>query len=202
MLDTILGAGKHDPFVAIGDFIAGDWEKVALASDALDKLGAYYECLETELRDRVAAVDGDWNGGASDAARLSFDKTADSFGSVAEKLKGLSGDYNTVSIGVFQTADTLAGLLRMLADWAIAAAVAAAAGTATAETVVGAVVGWGVAGWSVWKMLSVVDQIFSALDLAWQIASVFTSQCALWLGDFHSGERTADIHIPAFSEEQ
>ncbi|PID98018.1 MAG: hypothetical protein CSA82_01560 [Actinobacteria bacterium] len=201
VLDAILGAGEHDPFKAIGDLIAGDWEKISLASDALSKLGDYYTCLEEELRERVLKIDADWNGGASDAAQHSLKKTADSFGEVAEKLSGLSKDYNTVAIGVFQTADVLTGLLRSLADWGIAAAIAAAAGTATAETVVGAIAGWGVAGWSVWKMLNIVEEIFSALDLTWQIASVFSGQCALWLGDYHSGGRTATIHIPAFVEE-
>lgn len=201
VLDLILGQGEHDPFAAIGNTIAGDWEPFSVASDALSKMSDYFKELGTETKNYWNNVDPDWDGGASDAASDALGKMGTSFDDASERLTKFSSSYNAVAVGVYDTADTLAGLLRTLADWGIAAVASAAAGTATFETVVGPIVGYVAAGAAVLKVLSTVREIFDVLGKVWDFVTLFTGQCSLWLGLVHGSGDPLTIYKPSFSEQ-
>ena len=201
VLDLILGQGEHDPFAAIGNTIAGDWEKFSVASDALSKMSDYFKELGSESKNYWNNVDPDWDGGASDAASDALGKMGTSFDDASKRLSEFSSSYNAVAVGVYNTADTLAGLLRTLTDWGIAAIASAAAGTAAFETVIGPIIGYVAAGAAVLKVLSTVREIFDVLGKVWDFVTAFTGQCSLWLGLVHGSGDPLTIYKPSFSEQ-
>ena len=201
VLDLILGQGEHDPFAAIGNTIAGDLKAFSVASVALSKMSYYFKELGTETNNYWSNVDPDWDGGASDAASEALGKMGTSFDDASKRLTELSRSYNSVAVGVYNTADTLAGLLRTLSDWGIAAVASAIAATATFETVVGPIIGYVASAAALLKVLSTVRQVFDVLGKTWDFVTLFAGQCALWLGLVHGSGDPLTIYNPSFSEQ-
>ena len=200
VVDLIVGQGEHDPFAAVGSKVAGDWKKVSRASDALSKLSGYFNELSTETKDFWNKVDPDWDGGASDDANTSLGKMGTSFSDVSKRLTELSKAYNAVAVGVYNTADTITGLLRTISDEGIAALASAAIGTATAETVIGAVAGYTIAGLEVYNLIKAVKELFKVLGNSWNIVTTFTGVTSMTLGLSHGSGGSLTIHNPSFSE--
>ena len=201
VLDLILGQGEHDPFAAIGNTIAGDWEAFSVASDALSKMSDYFKELGTDTKNYWGNVDPDWDGGASDAASEALGKMGTSFDDASGRLSTISNSYNAVAVGVYNTADSLAGVLRIAADMGIAAVASAAAGTATFATVVGPIAGYVAAGIAVIRMLRAIRQVFDILGKVWTCVEAFTGLCSMTLGLVHGSGGPLTIYNPNFSEQ-
>ena len=146
-------------------------------------------------------MDPDWDGGASDAASEALGKMGTSFDDASGRLSTISNSYNAVAVGVYNTADSLAGVLRIAADMGIAAVASAAAGTATFATVVGPIAGYVAAGIAVIRMLRAIRQVFDILGKVWTCVEAFTGLCSMTLGLVHGSGGPLTIYNPNFSEQ-
>lgn len=181
-LDYFVGQGGYNVFDEIPRHLVGDWEKVSTASDGLAHLAAYFGLVAHELSGTWASVDSDWDGETATAAGRALLETARSLNDVAEALAKVSSEYNAVAVGVYMTADLVTGLMHELADWLIAAGIAAVVGTATIETGVGALAGYAAAAIFVARAVVIATRIGVALSAAVSIAEAFAGPCIMILG--------------------
>lgn len=197
LLGEVTWQTGFDPFQDLGDFLAGDWNKVEVASAALKVLAQYFEALAAELQSCWSSMDADWDGGASVRAESAFSATTSSLDDVATDLEDAARQYHAVAIGVYELSSSLAGLLQTFADLLIAAAISLVATGAFSWTGVGALVGGLATAGSIGGAVYVAYQIANALSTAWSIAEAFTGITASTLGAVRGIDPT-QIHRPTF----
>jgi hypothetical protein len=146
----------------LGEFVSpfsGHWTMASAYGDALSKLSLCLGDVSTDVQATATAMDGMWDGNASDAAYLYFAQAAGSLSGHAQALQRASVEYKSLARAMWHLMESMKGLLQTLLDRAARAALYALAGTLTAETGVGAVVGYGLAAYEIAQILRIVARV-------------------------------------------
>jgi hypothetical protein len=182
----------ENPLDPVLEFVAGDWNQAVEASIALDNLGAFYESLARALREQGVDLHSYWRGNAADAATTYLEGTAKAIDEFPAALRRASDDINAVALGMFEGAQALSGLLKIIADLLIAMGITAAAGAVTAETVIGPVIGALGLGVEAIYLAGQVAQIAKVMAIMRASVGGLLAVTAGYLGAIHSIDRVED----------
>ena len=130
-----------NPAEWIAEQVAGDWEKVAAAGVALERLAEFYRSFGDAIGEEIAKVSTSWSGEAAGATVTWFSNLAVTLHGQAEPLRKIGDDFRVLAYGVYAAVKSVVSLLELLLDCLLAMAASAAAGALTAATGVGAVLG-------------------------------------------------------------
>jgi uncharacterized protein YukE len=126
-----------NPLEEVLSGLAGDWNQVALSSDALGHLAAYHHELALHIRAAVTLVRETWSGNSSDAAQAYFDQLCAALDEMVPALRTVSSDYSQVAFGMWMLAQGLAGLIPAVVTICKLVAATAAVGAATSWSLIG-----------------------------------------------------------------
>lgn len=122
----------------LGDWVAGDWERVARAADACRNLGQFSTELASEARRELGTLEATWHGNAAGAASDYFSRFADQLDSNGRSFAQIATQLEQTTIGVHQAAKAIGALVDLAIDLGIAFALKSSALVASAATGVGA----------------------------------------------------------------
>lgn len=151
----------------ITEKFSGDWNRLYEVSDALKRIGAYVSAQGDNVEYEMSVTAGSWSGEAATAANVFFTDMVQNLRDAGTEIADLGPEFETVSIGMADTANLLAGLLSQVLDAALIAAACIAGGTVSIETVIGGIIGYlcgaGEIGYAVWLAKDAYDTVQSVL---------------------------------------
>ena len=166
--------------------IVGDWDKVALSSEALFHLAEYHHELALHIETAVTSVRSSWFGNSSDAANAYFDTLCVALDEMAVALRSVSSDYNQVALGMWMEAQGIAGLIPSIIFTAQLIAATAAVGAATSATVIGGILGAIGVGAEAIAFVNMLMQVYGAWCSMINFIDVFVGACAGFTGAMRS----------------
>ena len=149
----------------LADWIAGDWERVALAADACRNLGSFSSTAAAGVREETGAVGEAWSGHAASAASGYFSELADKLDSNALSFSQIAGQLDQTAIGVHQAALAIGKLIDLIIDLGVAFLIEAAVAAASAATGVGAVATGVLSAGLVALIIKGYDAVSDVLDI-------------------------------------
>jgi hypothetical protein len=180
LIDQIWG---FNPWDWVAEQFAGDWEAVAKASDALNKLGQFNQLFSGVVGDGAAVlIPGAWDGIAAGRAEAYFNGLSQALSEQVKMLESAAGQFRTLSAGMEELAQAVQSLCQDIADAIIVLGITAAATLATSWTGVGAVAGGSAAAAQVANIVRLWYLVLDAHDAAWAAVQAFTGVCAGYLG--------------------
>lgn len=185
--------GEPNPILEAAKYIAGDWDKVGQAGDALRRCGDWYQSLATELREDCGVLFRGWDGPGAERAESYFTALIGCFEQQKEKLSTIGGEYVGLGHGMLLSTSGVLGLMAQLLDIIVAIAISSEVCIALSTTGIGAISWLAVAG-EVWAAMSTWAQIAAILTTMWNAGQAFFG----WLaGVGASAFPTALVELPA-----
>jgi uncharacterized protein YukE len=178
--------GNKNPGNDILKHIAGDWNNVALGSDALAKLGKYHQALAAEIDTKFSTLRNTWKGQSAEAANSYFDKLVDAIDDMLPALQSVSSEYHSVAYGMYSEAQAIAGIIPLIEGlcWTIALDMALAG--AFSWTGVGAAIALGSAAVEITAVLKALWTMYQILGRMVLWINAFVGFMAGFLGTIHS----------------
>ncbi|WP_433871078.1 hypothetical protein [Saccharopolyspora sp. CA-218241] len=167
-----------NPWVWVAEQFAGDWEVVQKAGVALENLAEFNVEFALGTKSAMEAAAQDWQGNAADGASDYFAKLSEAIKAQEETLRDLSQQFKDMAIGMYETANSLKGLLEMLLDLLIAMGLELAAAAASSWTVVGPILSGAAFAATLTKAMGVWGQAVQAHTLAWNLCQGFVGVVA------------------------
>ena len=134
-----------NPVQEFSNWVAGDWEQFAKASDTLNSLSFFCSDLGQDVKVNISALPTSWTGNAANEAFQYFNKLGDVVNDYSGGLAALRDKYREAAQGVWEFSESINDLIQSLFDNAFWASIEVAAGAALSETVVGTVALWALA---------------------------------------------------------
>ncbi|MGK3201049.1 hypothetical protein [Amycolatopsis sp. MEPSY49] len=134
-----------NPVEEFSNWVAGDWEQFAKASDALNSLSLFCGDLAYDLKTNVTTLLTSWTGNAANEAFQYFNGLAGTVDGYAAGPGTLRDKYREAAQGVWEFSETINDVIQDIFDSIFWGAVELAAGGVLAETVVGPAVLWSLA---------------------------------------------------------
>ncbi|WP_155540826.1 hypothetical protein [Amycolatopsis camponoti] len=134
-----------NPVEEFSNWVAGDWEQFAKASDALNSLSFFAADLAQDLKTNITVLLTSWTGNAANEAFQYFSGLTDTVNGYAEGLGALRDKYREAAQGVWEFSETINDVIQDIFDSIFWGAIELAAGGVLAETVVGPAVLWSLA---------------------------------------------------------
>ncbi len=177
-----------NPGEIVGEWVAGDWHGMSVASSALTQLAEYTQALGRAVHDESAEMMLDWQGHAASSAAAYFENLAITVDQLNEPLRGLAKDYQTVAAGMLEMAESVGNLMHDMEDKLIEMGIKAAAAVALSETVVGSLIAGAWAISDAKKVLDMWREAQAAYELAVTIADAVVGTTAGYLGALDTGD--------------
>jgi hypothetical protein len=214
LVENILGASQYisisywlgwaaqqvcgtNPWQWIAEQYAGDWKAVQAAGLALEQLGKFNTAFAKEIDEGAADLfPAHWQGNAAESAQQYFSTLTQAINDQVPDLEGMGGQFKTMAVGMYETANGIKGLWEFLLDLLIAIGLEAAAAAATSWTVIGPIISGAAAAATIAKAIGVWGQILEAHNHAWNAVQAFTGIMAGYLGGLDDLNRHA---LPAGS---
>lgn len=177
-----------NPGEIVGEWVAGDWHGMSVASSALTQLAEYTQALGRAVHDESAEMMLDWKGHAASSATAYFDGLAVAIDQLNEPLHGLAKDYQTVAAGMLEMAEAVGNIMHDMEDKLIEMGIKAAAAVALSETVVGSLIAGAWAISDAKKVLDMWREAKDAYELAVTITDGVVGTTAGYLGALDTGD--------------
>jgi hypothetical protein len=117
-----------NPWEHAARHFAGNWEAVAAGASALEHLAEFNDAFASAVGERIAAtVPGHWEGRAAQSAAEYFTGLTETLHAQAREIRGLAREFDQLAAGVQLDVDAVSGLLELITDLLLTAAVSAAA---------------------------------------------------------------------------
>lgn len=183
-----------NPWQWVADQYAGDWAAVQKAGAAVKNLAEFNTAYAGSINSAVATVKYDWQGNAADSAAEYFNGLVKVLQDQVSSLNSLGGQFDSMAIGMYESANAIKGLLETLTDLLIAIGIEAAAAAASSWTVIGPILAGAAAAVTVTKAIGVWGQAIEVHNHVWTAVQGFTGVVAGLLG----GLQGLDAHpLPA-----
>ncbi|MBE1485487.1 hypothetical protein [Plantactinospora soyae] len=183
-----------NPWQWVADQYAGDWGAVQKAGVAVKNLGEFNTAYAGSINSAVTTVKYDWQGNAADSAAEYFNGLVKVLQEQVSSLNSLGGQFNSMAVGMYESANAIKGLLETLTDLLIAIGIEAAAAAASSWTVIGPILAGAAAAVTVTKAIGVWGQMIEVHNHVWTAVQGFTGVVAGLLG----GLQGLDAHpLPA-----
>ncbi|MBF9130744.1 hypothetical protein I0C86_17520 [Plantactinospora sp. S1510] len=171
-----------NPWQWVADQYAGDWAAVQKAGVAVKNLAEFNTAYAGSINSAVATVKYDWQGNAADSAAEYFNGLVKVLQDQVSSLNSLGGQFNSMAIGMYESANAIKGLLETLTDLLIAIGIEAAAAAASSWTVIGPILAGAAAAVTVTKAIGVWGQAIEVHNHVWTAVQGFTGVVAGLLG--------------------
>lgn len=181
-IDQVSGV---NPAEWVSEELAGNWEAVAKAGDALKNLSKFHEAFAAEIDHGNADMLQGWEGNAASAAGKYFDELPQSLKDQVGALQNVGEQFEQAAYGVWATAKTIVSLLELLFDLAIGFAIEAAATALTSWTGAGLVAGSGAILLTLGRAVQVWMDICKYHGMAWNLCTGASGIIAGLLGTLH-----------------
>lgn len=181
-IDQVSGV---NPAEWVSEELAGNWEAVAKAGDALKNLSKFHEAFAAEIDRGNADMLKGWEGNAAAAAGKYFDELPQSLKDQVEALQNVGEQFEQAAYGVWATAKTIVSLLELLFDLAIGFAIEAAATALASWTGAGLVAGSGAILLTLGRAIQVWMDICKYHGMAWNLCTGASGIIAGLLGTLH-----------------
>ncbi|MER6762779.1 MULTISPECIES: hypothetical protein [Amycolatopsis] len=152
-----------NPVQEFSNWVAGDWEQFAKASDALNSLSFFCSDLGQDLKANIDALLTSWTGHAANEAFHYFTGLGDVVNGYSGGLAALRDKYREAAQGVWEFSESVNDLIQSIFDNAFWAAIEVAAGAVLSETVVGAAAFWALAALECKSIVDAWEQISNLL---------------------------------------
>jgi hypothetical protein len=183
-----------NPWQWVADQYAGDWGAVQKAGAAVKNLAEFNTAYAGSINSAVTTVKYDWQGNAADSAAEYFNGLVKVLQDQVSSLNSLGGQFNSMAVGMYESANAIKGLLETLTDLLIAIGIEAAAAAASSWTVIGPILAGAAAAVTVTKAIGVWGQAIEVHNHVWTAVQGFTGVVAGLLG----GLQGLDAHpLPA-----
>jgi hypothetical protein len=159
-----------NPYELAAQQVAGDWEAVRKAGDAVKNLADFNIAHADAVKAASADVAHSWRGNAADAATSYFAGLADGLDAQSSGLSAIAGQLDQMALGMYETQQAIKGLLSTLTDQLIVFGVELAATAALSATVVGGVAVGAAAAFQVTRILATWDSVVTCWTAAWNVA--------------------------------
>ncbi|GAB3899931.1 hypothetical protein ACFQ1S_03080 [Kibdelosporangium lantanae] len=136
---------RVNPVQEFSNWIAGDWEQFAKASDALNSLSWFCSDVGQDVLINMSALSTQWTGNASNEAYHYFNTLGSLIKGHGEALATLRDKYNEAAQGVWEFSESINDIIQGIFDSIFWGTLEAIAGGALAETGIGAAALWGLA---------------------------------------------------------
>lgn len=156
-----------NPWLWIGEQISGDWETVQKAGIAATNLAEFNLDFARSISSGINDVSHDWQGVAADSASEYFSGLAKAIKEQEQTLKDIGEQFKTMSVGMYESANAIKGLLETLFDLLLAMGLEAAAAAASGWTVIGPILSGAAFAATLTKAIGVWGQVLEAHNHAW-----------------------------------
>lgn len=180
-----------NPWQWIAEQYAGDWKAVQSAGQAIKNLGEFNTVFANNINDGAVAVFADWQGNAANSAEDYFSEFTKTMKDQAPELESLGREFETMAVGMYETANSIKGLWETLLDLLIAIGLEAAAAAASSWTIIGPILAGAAAIATITKAIGVWGQILETNNHAWNAVQGFTGLVAGFLGGLDDMEKYA-----------
>lgn len=163
---------QQDPLGTVTNKVAGNWEELQRASQAVGNLSAYNTAVSTAVSTATATVRGTWEGNASDNAAQYFGTIVEALDLQVQPLASISDELDTFATAAYELAGLAAGAVQSLVDNTVIALTVLAASVAAKAGVVSAPASLGLDAVLAVQILRIVTYFYKLTGL---IGDIFTS---------------------------
>lgn len=185
-----------NPGEEVATWLAGDWHGMGVGAAALGQLSEYAQAVARDLDTSATHLLEHWSGNAASEAHGYFERLTQAIDALRAPLDGLATEYNTLAVGMIETASAIGSVLEALLDKLIEMGVKALAATATSETVVGGLFFGAWAAYDAYKAEKLWMKAVEYHGYAVTASNAFVGVTAGYLGAINSPD---DFPLPAGS---
>ena len=156
--------GDFDLVEKVSTWVAGDWEHVAVAAEAIRQLRKFTDDMAGAVDAYAGQLDAAWDGNAAQAAELTLVSITTAMRRAADMLEIAANGYADVAQGLYGVAKDVGNLVQTLIDLLIAAGISAAATAAGSWTLIGAAIGTAATYYGISQIVSTIQKIVAALE--------------------------------------
>lgn len=113
---VLSGLGLPNPVRAFEKEMAGQWSEIGTAIAAIEQVSEYWDLVNKDLGATTIALDGAWDGNASELAIDFFHDYANEVDHHAKELDTLATRLNGMTVGLRMGIETILGLVAELVD--------------------------------------------------------------------------------------
>jgi uncharacterized protein YukE len=155
-----------NPVQEFSNWVSGDWEQFAKASDTLNSLSWFCSDVGNDLMVNISALLTTWSGNAANAAFEYFNTLGNRVNGYGQALAMLRDKYNEAAKGVWEFSESINDIIQNIFDSIFWGTMEAIAGGILAETGVGPAILWSLAAL---ECKSIVDGWKQATNLLMNI---------------------------------
>lgn len=178
-----------NPWHWIAEQYAGNWEAAQSAGQAIKNLGEFNTVFVNSIDAAAVTVFADWQGNAANSAEDYFSGLAKTIKDQAPGLESIGREFETMAVGMYETANSIKGLWETLLDLLIAIGLEAAAAAASGWTIIGPILTGAAAIATIAKAMGVWGRILEIHSYVWNAVQGFVGLVAGFLGGLHGMEK-------------
>lgn len=180
-----------NPWQWIAEQYAGDWQAVQDAGQVIINLGEFNVVFANNIDSAAATVFAHWQGNAANGANDYFSGLTGTIKGQAPELESIGREFETMTVGMYETASSIKGLWETLLDLLIAIGLEAAAAVASGWTIIGPILAGAAAIATITKAMGVWGKILEMHNHVWNAVQGFVGLVAGFLGGLHGMEKHA-----------